>query len=377
MRKRLIAFTALLATVASGAVWGGVRSFRHAEASPTAAISQDERAQGAVEYKSRLLELLLSAEGGQAVSVASNSRKEEEIRLIPGGTVFGARISYDRVRVKSTERESPIREGDEIVAINGEEVFSIEDIKSATEKCKTDSATVTVIRGGTELKLTVGLKDGRLGLELSEGTAGIGTLTYIDPTDGSFGGLGHGICDTHSGEVLPIKSGEITGVILGGVQKGECGKPGELCGILTDRPFGSVYRNTGCGLFGKMSSRSSYRDSAEKAIPIMKKEELKSGEATVISTVKNSMTREYSIEITSINTEENGSKCFKFKVTDPTLIALTGGVVRGMSGSPIIQDGKLVGAVTHVMVADPTEGYGIFIENMLNAAQNQVQPKAA
>ena len=377
MRKRLIAFTALLATLVSGAICGGVPSFRHDEASPVAAVSQDESAQGAVKYKSRLLELLLSAEGGQAVSVATRSNKEEETRLIPGGTVFGARISYDRVRVKSADRGSPVREGDLISAINGEEVFTLEDIRCAVKKCTANTVTVTVLRDGEELELSVVPNEGRLGFELSEGTAGIGTLTYIDPRDGSFGGLGHGICDTQSGEPLPMRSGEITGVILGGVQRGENGKPGELCGILTDRAFGSVYRNTGCGLFGKMSSKSSYKDNADKAIPIMKKDELSCGEATIISTVKNAMTREYSIEITSINTEESGSKCFKFKVTDSTLAALTGGIVRGMSGSPIIQNGKLVGAVTHVLVANPCEGYGIFIENMLNAAQNQVTPKAA
>ena len=228
--------------------------------------------------------------------------------------------------------------------------------------------TLVIKRGGEEHSLTLAPDaEGRilLGAELTESTAGIGTMTYIDPADGSFGGLGHGICDPDSGRVYPIRSGEVTGVILGGVQRGECGKPGELTGILVDRPFGTLYRNTGCGVFGKLNTTEGLKD---KAIPICKKEDVKAADATVTSTIKNGITTDYSIRITSIDTAEDGSKCFKFKVTDPALIALTGGVVRGMSGSPIIQNGKLVGAVTHVLVNDPTTGYGIFIENMLNAA---------
>ena len=181
-------------------------------------------------------------------------------------------------------------------------------------------------------------------------------------------------CDAESGTPVEIGSGEATGVILGGVTRGEVGKPGELSGVLNKRSIGSIISNNECGVFGIMSDVDI---DIQAPIPVGCKTELHTGEAEIISTVKSGKKAKYKIEITEIDTTSTGSKSFKIKVKDPTLIALTGGIVRGMSGSPIIQDGKLVGAVTHVMVANPTEGYGIFIENMLNAAQNQVQPKAA
>ena len=175
--------------------------------------------------------------------------------------------------------------------------------------------------------------------------------------------------------MIDFTEGQVTGVILSGVKKGEEGKPGELSGLLTDKVAGVLYSNTECGVFGRLDKIPD----GLSATPIKaaKREEVHEGDATILSTVKLGACKEYKIQISEINKNSTGTKSFKIKVTDPTLIAITGGVVRGMSGSPIIQDGKLVGAVTHVMVANPTEGYGIFIENMLNAAQDQVIPKAA
>ena len=201
-----------------------------------------------------------------------------------------------------------------------------------------------------------------------------GTVTFVDPESGLFGGLGHGICDSDTGEVVEMQKGVATGAILGGVHKGECGKPGELTGILTDEVKGTLNVNSDCGVFGILDSDDI---PSRTAIPIATHTEVVAGEAKIISTVKNGKTAEYKIEIFDIDRNSTGSKSFRVRVTDDALKAMTGGIVRGMSGSPIIQNGKLVGAVTHVMVANPTEGYGIFIENMLNAAQDQVEPKAA
>ena len=169
-------------------------------------------------------------------------------------------------------------------------------------------------------------------------------------------------------------SGVACTVTLGACKKGMPGKAGEFSGIINRNTIGSIYKNTECGVFGKLEALPK---ASPEALPIARKASVKCGEAEIISTVKNGKTATYKIEITDIDRDSTGSKSFKIKVTDPTLIALTGGIVRGMSGSPIIQNGKLVGAVTHVMVADPTEGYGIFIENMLNTANEQMQPKAA
>ena len=181
----------------------------------------------------------------------------------------------------------------------------------------------------------------------------------------TFGGLGHGICD-ESGDVLPLESGKVTGVILGGTLKGENGRPGELSGILTDRKLGEIKTNTNTGVFGQLSD---WKLDKSSAIPIAKRDEVKEGAATIISTVKNGKKMSYTVELFDIDPSETGTKCFKIRVTDNVLLSMTGGIVRGMSGSPIIQNGKLVGAVTHVLINDPTTGYGIFIENMLNAAE--------
>ena len=170
-----------------------------------------------------------------------------------------------------------------------------------------------------------------------------------------------------------MDSGEVCGVILGGVHRGESGKPGELCGILTDEDFGDLTVNSGCGVFGILTDQAKLQ--GEK-IAVAGRDQVKEGEAKIISTLKNGKTAEYKIEIFDIDRDSTGSKSFRIRVTDEALKAMTGGIVRGMSGSPIIQNGKLVGAVTHVMVANPTEGYGIFIENMLNAA-NIPMAKAA
>jgi stage IV sporulation protein B len=163
-----------------------------------------------------------------------------------------------------------------------------------------------------------------------------------------------------------MESGDITGVILGGVHRGECGKPGELTGILTDEDLGDLTKNCECGVFGILDREDI---KSTNILPVGAKGDVHEGEATIISTIKNGKTARYNVEIYDIDLNSQGSKSFRIRVTDETLKAMTGGIVRGMSGSPIIQNGKLVGAVTHVLIGDPTEGYGIFIENMLNAAQ--------
>ena len=227
-----------------------------------------------------------------------------------------------------------------------------------------------VERGGKELLLNVIPKeiDGeyKLGAILREGSAGIGTITYITPGTMEFGGLGHGIYESGTNKPIEIKGGSVTGVVLGAVERGEAGKPGELTGILTDRTRGRIFANTDVGVFGKLDALN---ESLDEPMPIAHRAEVTEGEAEILSTLKNGRRMAYKVEIFDIDSTSTGTKSFKIKVTDPALLAISGGIVRGMSGSTIIQNGKIVGAVTHVMVSDPTEGYGIFIENMLNASQ--------
>ena len=312
-----------------------------------------------VKVSSRFLELLMGS--------------GEELMLIPGGEIFGTRVTQPYVSVSDNGEVKALKHGDIILSVDGEAVGRVSDVKDILENHEGDMIDLSVRRDEKDFSVRLPYsKDKGIGITLSDGAAGIGTVTYVEPNTKNFGGLGHGICDSESGEPIEIICGSVTGVILGGVKRGESGKPGELSGILTDKTKGTVSINTERGVFGTLDSYE-----GKTPIPVAKKSEVHSGDATIICTVKNGKTAEYKVKLFEIDKGSTGTKCFKIKVCDQTLLALTGGIVRGMSGSPIIQDGKLIGAVTHVMVADPTEGYGIFIENMLSASGAEMQPKAA
>lgn len=322
-----------------------------------------------VRVSSRLWELFFGDKKADA--------KESRIVAI-GGNVFGIKMNTAHPVVVSAEGNSLFRQGDVILAIGEREMRCNKDVEGVLDGCSGDVLTLTVSRGAEEIKLCVKpiLDSGkyRLGVTLRDSALGIGTVTYIDPESGCFGGLGHGVTDGETGELIEMSGGDTSGVILGGVHRGECGKPGELVGILTSEDVGDIYKNNECGIFGVFSSEK-YK--SRRLVEVADRSEVREGEATIISTIKNGKEAEYKIEIYDINYSSDGSKSFKIRVTDEALVAISGGIVRGMSGSPIIQNGKLIGAVTHVMIANPREGYGIFIENMLSAAESEAQPKAA
>ncbi len=331
-----------------------------------------EKADGKILVSSRILDLFL---GKRPV--------EQKVRyLCPGGQAFGMKIRQQGLTVTAiTEADAPIAKqlsvGDILLSIGGVAIESEATLYKALEAAK-GPITLTVLRGKEKKALLISAEKSeggtRLGIELKGTAAGIGTVTYIDPESGAFGGLGHGICAPDTGEIYPMKSGAVTEVILGGVLKGLAGKPGELRGVLGRAEIGRLYKNTVCGVFGTLELEGR---TLPEAIPVGTRAELSLGEAEILASLKNGAPRSYSIKITEIDRSATDSKSFRIEVTDPALIALTGGIVRGMSGSPIIQNGKLVGAVTHVLIANPTEGYGIFIENMLSASQSQTIPKAA
>ena len=202
-----------------------------------------------------------------------------------------------------------------------------------------------------------------IGAWVRDSMAGIGTMTYYDPKSGEFGALGHGITDVDTALLMPFSNGSILPSTVKAVRRGEAGSAGELRGDfnLTEN-LGELTANTACGVFGVMES-GEYVDGA--ALPVG---EARTGEAVICSNVEGDETREYAIEILKVTADSPDGRDLVLSVTDPELIEKTGGIVQGMSGSPIIQDGRLVGAVTHVLVNDPTRGYGIFIENMLEAA---------
>ena len=336
-------------------------------------VASAESADGAetvecdVKLSSRLWELLFGK--------SEETSASDTLLLAPGGEVFGAKIQKKYITVSDNGDHASVKVGDIVYKVNGKRVESVEEVKRLTEESGGRAMTLTILRGGEEIcvSITPTSKDGslRLGLGLQDGAAGIGTITFIDKETGIFGGLGHPICDKETGEIIEMRTGQATEVVLGGVKKGKSGTPGELTGVLTEEIRGELYKNCECGLFGKLNAEELQ---GLEEIAVGKKEEITEGKAEIISTIKNGKTARFNIEIHDINLDAEGNKCFKIKVTDAALMAINGGIVRGMSGSPIIQNGKIVGAVTHVLVADPTEGYGIFIENMLSAAE--VMPKA-
>ena len=294
--------------------------------------------------------------------------------LIPGGQVIGLELRDNTVTVAAfhdtlgeNAKKAGLLEGDRIVRIGSATIETAEDVRAALSQAK-GKITLSILRNGKAKQLSLQPattpEGAKLGVYLKQGTTGIGTVTYYDPEKGDFAALGHGV-NTKNGNLLTLQSGEIYGASVRSVKKGAVGTPGQLMGQLTGtEAVGTIRKNTQQGVFGTLR-----RPCSAAALPTATPEEVKTGPATIRSTVGHNGLQEYSVEILKIypNSGER-TRNMLIKVTDPVLLEITGGIVQGMSGSPIIQDGKLVGAVTHVLVNDPTTGYGIFIENMLDAA---------
>ena len=294
--------------------------------------------------------------------------------LIPGGQLIGLELQNDAVTVAAFDdtcaaaaREAGLQIGDRILTVDGKAVSSAEDVRQALKSCGSQ-VTLGLLRGSKELTITfaptVTREGKRLGVYLRQGIAGVGTITFYDPESDTFGTLGHGVNDSQ-GALLRMTTGRACPAAVASVKKGKCGDPGQLRGSADPETlFGTITKNTPQGVFG-----TSKRGIPGEPLPIAAFSEVRPGPATIRSTVGSDGVREYSVEILKIYPQDR-SDCrnFLIRITDPQLLKATGGIVQGMSGSPIIQNGKLVGAVTHVLVNDPTRGYGIFIENMLEAA---------
>lgn len=196
--------------------------------------------------------------------------------------------------------------------------------------------------------------------------AGVGTITFIDSASKVFGGLGHAVCDVDTGIVMPLADGDAVKTKITGCYKGSCGSTGELCGVFQDTNIGTLSLNTACGVYGFLNNIVS----TNEAVPIATKQEVKTGSAKIISTVDEKGPQYYDVRIVRIcNNDSSSSKNMIIEITDSSLIEKTGGIIQGMSGSPIIQDGMLIGAVTHVFVNDPIRGYAVFADNMLKVSE--------
>jgi stage IV sporulation protein B len=317
---------------------------------------------------------------------AAPKTDEQTVMLVPGGQPFGVRLQTEGVMVVSLSEVvsggkpiCPARAGgmhvrDVILAVNGQAVNRAEEVTRAIHQSGGHPLSLTVLRGDERKTVTLtptkSDKSGEYacGMYIRDSASGIGTVTFTLPDSGLFGGLGHGVCDGDTGALVPLARGQILSVTINGVQRGEAGKPGELRGCFTGRRIGSIVTNCECGVFGLLNEQPVGK---YPAMPIATAAELQEGEATILCTLGDDGIGEYKVEISKIDRHAHGVKCFTVRVTDEKLLARTGGIVQGMSGSPILQNGRLVGAVTHVLVDDPTTGYGIFIENMPNAADQK------
>ncbi|GLB31903.1 SpoIVB peptidase [Lacrimispora amygdalina] len=265
-----------------------------------------------------------------------------------------------------------LQSGDYLESINGIALSDKETLMNELNKLGGSEAVLKVRRGQENIDIKMNpieTEDGsyKLGVWVRDDTQGIGTMTYVD-MNGQFGALGHGISDSDTGNVVQITDGALYETAILGIEKGTFGKPGVMSGIIYYGPgsnLGTIKENTEEGIFGTVNER--FKESiAQDAVPIGYRQDVKKGKAYIRSDVSGKV-RDYEIEIQRVDySTTHKSKGMVIKVTDPDLLALTGGIVQGMSGSPIIQDGKLIGAVTHVFIQDSTRGYGIFIENMIN-----------
>jgi stage IV sporulation protein B len=343
--------------------------------------------------------------------------------LVPVGHVVGIHIETDGVMIaglpdtcsdgktKSPAKDAGFQVGDIIVKVGKTPISSAKQLKDAISAAGGKAISVTVVRGslvsanleGTSVPafaggasiVTVNSKDknyvtltvtpaalpdgtASIGIMVRDSIAGIGTVTYYDPETKGFGALGHAVSDGETGAVFPLKTGEISSATVAKVTRGKSGAPGQLEGSYDfDKTIGSVNQNTTSGIFGE-----SVNDFKGQACTVAKESEIHEGKAQILSNVEGDSVEVYDIEIKKVFTENDGqyaddtdTRDFLIEVSDTKLIEKTGGIVQGMSGSPVLQDGKLIGAVTHVMINDPTSGYGIAVDRMMNAAQQGTAKK--
>ena len=316
-----------------------------------------------------------------------HKEKRKDIEVYPGGISIGVKINnkgalvvgYSDISTHEGLSESPgkvagIELGDIIEEVNGENIETCSDLISKVKTCRNDEMTVKILRGNSELTKKISLikedNEYKIGLWVRDSTAGIGTLTFYDKDSKTFGALGHPITDGDTNVSFNIKSGTLLRSSVLSIKKGERGNPGEIKGLFINEneSIGNIEKNTKSGIYGD-GSVELINPNFNKAMTVAYRDEIKEGHAQIITTVEDGGAKAYDIEILKLlPQDEPGSKSMIIKIVDPVLLEKTGGIVQGMSGSPIIQNGKIIGAVTHVLINKPDVGYGIYIEWMLQDA---------
>lgn len=307
--------------------------------------------------------------------------------LVPAGNAIGVRLNTKGVLVVSVTdvigidgnrynpaKEAGIKPGDSIIKINDIKVKDAQHVVELLNKLENKKSKIILDRNNISYEVEVtpvkSMQDNcyRLGIWVRDKTAGIGTLTFYEENSKVFGALGHGITDINTGNLLDVDYGKIMNAKIANIEQGKKGSPGEIKGIFyeTRNELGEIVKNSSYGIYGVMNDNFIKSNKAD-AIPIGFKEEVKKGKAHILTTINDNKVEKFEIEIIEVQPQQYPEqKSMTIKITDKRLLERTGGIVQGMSGSPIIQDGKLIGAITHVFVNDPTKGYGVYIEWMLD-----------
>ena len=315
---------------------------------------------------------------------AAESQNSAPRSVIPLGRAVGIKLFAQGVLVvglsdittdqglASPARACGLQEGDVITHINDAQVSSIEEVQTILQDLEGQEMELTVLRDEESQEVTTRAAqcstDGayKLVAWIRDSMAGIGTLTFVDPETGLFGTLGHGINDVDTAVLMKLQSGAITPASVAGVVKGVNGRPGELRGAFSSsQDLGTLYANTESGVFGHLQDPGTFTGTP---VPVATAEEVHTGQATILANVAGTEVEEYTVEILKVYSNTSDTRDLMLRVTDPRLLEKTGGIVQGMSGSPILQDGKLVGAVTHVLIDHADRGYGILAQNMLDQA---------
>ncbi len=314
-----------------------------------------------------------------------NVKVVEEPVVVVAGIPFGIKMFTDGVLVVgfsdvdtaagpcNPARIAGLKAGDVVLAVNDEHVSTNKKLRNLIEKSKGEQVSLRIRRDNLiftvkfRAVLSVNENRYRSGFWVRDSSAGIGTLTFFDPESMVFGGLGHAVCDVDTDEILPISTGDIVTAEIYDVEKGVSGTAGSLNGAVSDTIIGHLSVNAETGIYGTLTQ---IPHTGFETMPVAVKQQVKEGEAQIYTTINGTEPECYDIKIEQIRYRDaSPTKNMVIRITDPELLGATGGIVQGMSGSPIIQDGKLIGAVTHVLVNDPTKGYAIFAENMLETAQ--------
>lgn len=311
-------------------------------------------------------------------------------KVIPIGNIAGVKLytngvlvvgmseieGYDNKKYKPYENKG-IKEGDTIVKIDEKLINSTEDLIETVNNSQGRDIKVQYIHQEETKECSISpVKTSnsqyKLGLWVRDSAAGVGTVSFYEPTSKTFGALGHGITDIDTNELINIASGEFVTTRILNITKGESGNPGKIQGTVENQTnIGKIYKNSKFGIYGKVDNISSLNIDMSKEMEVALREEIKTGKARIICSLDNQQPQEYEIEIEKINKENNyDNKSMQIKITDQKLLEKTGGIIQGMSGSPVIQNGKFVGAVTHVLVNDPTKGYAVFGDIMLKQSKS-------